>query len=64
MTNLNPIQKSKEQYSNIINQIKAESNVGIDAQYTHAIIIDYLSQLAERMERMEKRIDDLHKISH
>ena len=50
-----PIQKSKEEYSEIIRKISmASSAVGIDAQYTHAIIITYLQQISQRLDRLEK----------
>ena len=34
-----------------------DSPVGIDAQYTHAIIITYLQQLAARLDRLEERLN-------
>lgn len=39
----NPLAKTKEQFNSIIDIISSENSaVGIDAQYTHAIIIEYL----------------------
>ena len=51
----NPIQRSKEEYKEIIDKISiTNSPVGIDAQYTHAIIITYLQQILGRLEKLEK----------
>lgn len=50
----NPLEKDKSVYQDTINKIKTDSPVGIDAQYTHAIIIDYLQQITERLEEIEK----------
>ena len=50
-----PLSKSKEQFSATIDTISSEkSAVGIDAQYTHAIIIDYLQQITKRLETLEQ----------
>jgi hypothetical protein len=50
----NPLQTPKSEYADIVNRISvADSPVGIDAQYTHAIIITYLQQIAERLDRIE-----------
>ncbi len=50
-----PIQRSKEEYKELIDKISiANSPVGIDAQYTHAIIITYLQQISHRLEKLEK----------
>jgi len=50
----NFIKKSKDDYREIIEVIKSDSPVGIDAQLTHAIIIDYLRQLTDRVEQLEE----------
>lgn len=34
-----------------------DSPVGIDAQYTHAIIITYLQQIATRLDELETRLN-------
>jgi hypothetical protein len=48
--------KSKAEYAQIIDHINApDSPVGIDTQLTHAIIIDYLQQISERLERLESQ---------
>ena len=52
-----PIQKSKDEYNEIIQQISLpNSPVGIDAQYTHAIIIEYLKQISTRLDKIENII--------
>ena len=57
MTEVDPIHRRKEDYNEIIDKIaQKESAVGIDAQYTHAIIITYLQQLNKRLEKLEKMI--------
>ena len=54
---VDPLQVSKEEYGELIEQISLQNSpVGIDAQLTHAIIIRYLQQIAERLERLEKRL--------
>lgn len=53
-----PLSKTKDEYAAIVQQISAEgSPVGIDAQYTHAVIIEYLRDITERLERLEARLD-------
>ena len=52
-----PLKKSKEQFSHILERISnSESAVGIDAQLTHAIIIDYLKQITARLKKIEEKI--------
>ena len=52
-----PLEKPKQEYADLIEKISAEgSPVGIDAKYTHAIIIEYLRQISERLERLEARL--------
>jgi len=59
MINNIPIIKSKEQLKSIINKISSENSaVGIDAQYTHAVIIDYLQQINKRLDALEKTINN------
>ena len=49
-----PLTKSKQDYDAIIRHLGSQdSPVGIDAQFTHAIIIDYLQQILERLDRLE-----------
>ena len=51
-----PLSKSKEEYTKTIDVIKSTGAVGIDAQYTHAIVIEYLKQISERMNVLEEKI--------
>jgi len=52
-----PLFIPKEQLDDIVKRISvADSPVGIDAQYTHAIIITYLRQIAERLDRIESQL--------
>lgn len=52
-----PLSKSKASYRRTINKIaSSNSAVGIDAQLTHAIIIDYLQQLTQRVEQIEQKL--------
>jgi hypothetical protein len=53
-----PLTMPKDAYGEIIRRISLpESPVGIDAQYTHAIIITYLQQIADRLDRLEARLN-------
>lgn len=59
MNEVQPIIKSKDEFKEIIDKIKSvESAVGIDAQYTHAIIIEYLRQISNRLERIESKLGE------
>ena len=52
-----PLSKTKEEYAAIIDRISvADSPVGIDAQFPHAIIIEYLQQISERLDHLEARL--------
>jgi hypothetical protein len=52
-----PLTTPKADFNHIIDRISiADSPVGIDAQYTHAIIITYLQQISERLEAIEAKI--------
>ena len=56
MSDRDPFSKSKEELSTVIKKIHSDqSAVGIDAQYTHAIIIEYLQQISKRLEALEQR---------
>ena len=47
MNTFDPLKKSKTDYAEIVEKISlSNSPVGIDAQYTHAIIITYLQQIS------------------
>lgn len=53
-----PMSLSKADLDAIVEHISLpDSPVGIDAQYTHAIIITYLQQLAARLDRLEARLN-------
>ena len=57
--NVDPLAKSKTEYEQLIQHISLpDSPVGIDAQLTHAIIIDYLQQICARLDRLEAAIND------
>lgn len=52
-----PLSRSKEQYEAIIAKINSpNSAVGIDAQYTHAVIITYLQQISRRLDALEEKL--------
>ena len=52
-----PLSKTREDYAQLIDHISIpESPVGIDAKFTHAIIIDYLRAISERLERIESQL--------
>lgn len=49
--------KSKADYARIIEHISLpDSPVGIDAQFTHAIIITYLQGIVERLDKIETQL--------
>ncbi len=53
-----PLSKPKESFDDLIEQISlSDSPVGIDAKYTHALIIDYLRQIAARLDAIEERLN-------
>jgi hypothetical protein len=55
--NTEPLLTPKADYDEIIRRISMpDSPVGIDAQYTHAIIITYLQQIAARLDKIESQI--------
>jgi hypothetical protein len=55
--NTEPVNTPKDDFKEIIDRISLpDSPVGIDAQYTHAIIITYLQNISQRLERLEKRL--------
>ena len=52
-----PLTTPKGEFDDIIQRISLpDSPVGIDAQYTHAIIIAYLRQITERLDRLEAEV--------
>ena len=53
-----PLAKPRESLDSLVTQISApDSPVGIDAKYTHAVIIDFLRQIAARLDDIERRLD-------
>ncbi|MEX2315830.1 MAG: hypothetical protein WD669_01670 [Pirellulales bacterium] len=55
--NTEPVLIPKAEYGPIIERISLpDSPVGIDAQYTHAIIITYLQQISKRLEAIESQL--------
>ena len=52
-----PIDRTRDDFADIIDKISLkDSPVGIDAQYTHAIIISYLQQISERLAAIESKL--------
>ncbi len=52
-----PMSILKDDYGEIIGHIShPESPVGIDAQFTHAIIIEYLQQISDRLKTLETQL--------
>ena len=55
---MDPLQKTKAEYQEIVEKISLkDSPVGIDAQYTHAIIITYLQQIEKRLLNLETQLN-------
>ena len=54
-----PLAKPKDSFDELIAKLSSpDSPVGIDAKYTHAVIIDYLRQIAARLDDMERRLNN------
>ncbi len=50
--------KSKNELQPIIDQIASpDSPVGMDAVYVHAMILDHLERLGERLNRLEEAVE-------
>ena len=57
MTTENPFSKPKESFDPLMAKLQSvDSPVGIDVKYTHAIIIDYLQQISERLDQIEQKL--------
>ena len=57
MTEEDPLNMPRDAFENIMGKISlADSPVGIDAKYTHAIIITYLRHISDRLDRLETMI--------
>ena len=49
-----PLNREKTDFAELIERISTpDSPVGIEAQYTHAIIIEYLRDISARLGRLE-----------
>ena len=60
--NTDPLTTPKEDYGDILNRISlSDSPVGIDAQYTHAIIITYLRQISDRLANIELQLTEMRR---
>ncbi|MFP6668904.1 MAG: hypothetical protein VB876_16450 [Pirellulales bacterium] len=60
--NADPMSKTKDDYADIIGHINhPDSPVGIDAQFTHAIIIAYLHQISNRLDGIEMQLETMQK---
>jgi len=54
-----PLAKPKESFNSLIAQLSSpDSPVGIDAKYTHAVIIDFLRQITARLDDIERRLQE------
>lgn len=57
MNNEDPLIKPKSEYASLIEKIQSvNSAVGIDAQYTHAVIISYLQRIDRRLTALAERL--------
>ena len=55
-----PLSLSKEDYTELMDQISLQdSPVGIDAKYTHAIIITYLQRISDQLKQIDSRLSVL-----
>jgi len=53
-----PLLIPKDQYDYIVDRIAVpDSPVGIDAQYTHAIVIEYLRRISARLDAIEAELN-------
>ena len=57
MSYSDPLKKTKDQYQEVISKIKIDSPFGIDAQLTHAYVLDYLQQIVQRLEAIEQKLN-------
>ena len=56
---IEPVDTPKTEFQPIIDRISLpDSPVGIDAQYTHAIIITDLQNISRRLEAIERHLQD------
>ena len=49
-----PLNMPRDAFEDIMEKINlADSPVGIDARYTHALIITYLRRISDRLDKLE-----------
>ena len=54
-----PLDKPKQDFDELIAKLSSpDSPVGIDAKYTHAVIIDYLRQISARLQTVEQLLKE------
>lgn len=54
--------KSKNELQPIIDQIASpDSPVGMDAVYVHAMILDHLERIGQRLDRLEEAVEAVEK---
>ena len=54
-----PLAKPKDSFDSLIAQLSSpDSPVGIDAKYTHAVIIDFLRQISTRLDDIERKLNE------
>ena len=59
MSYKDPLKEPKDNYKETIDTIRSEtSGVGIDPQYTHVIIIEFLKQISARLDRLERIVEE------
>ena len=52
-----PLNMPRDAFEDIMEKINlADSPVGIDARYTHALIITYLRRISDRLDKLETMI--------
>ncbi|NIL95698.1 MAG: hypothetical protein GTO53_00650 [Planctomycetales bacterium] len=56
--------KTKQELQAIIDQIaSADSPVGMDAVYVHALILDRLTDMSRRLEQLEREVQQIRDAS-
>ena len=59
MSSQSPLEKTSDQLEDVIAKLRSDNSpVGIDAVYTHAVIIDFLRQISARLDSLEARLDE------
>lgn len=57
MTDKSLFDKNGNDYHEILKQIHSDTSpVGIDAKHTHAVILRYLEEILDRIERIENQL--------